>query len=83
MVGAVTVVEEVAMDYLEQSREAGYLQTFMPLLNMQIRSNTDPRESGLSPLTKLKISKSLLGKKHTETTRLKMSKNRSGEKNYW
>ena len=28
---------------------------------MQIKSNTDPRESGLSPITKLKISKSLLG----------------------
>ena len=62
---AVTVIEEVTMDSLEQSREAGYLQTFMPLLNMQIRSNTDPRESGLSPITKLKISKSLLGKTHT------------------
>ena len=45
---AVTVIEEVAMVSLEQSRKAGYLQTFMPLLNMQIRSNTDPRESGLS-----------------------------------
>jgi hypothetical protein len=37
----------------------------MPLLNMQLRSNTDPRESGLSPITKLKISKSLLGQKKT------------------
>lgn len=55
------------MDSLEH-RENWYLQTFIPLLNMQIRSNTDPRESGLSPITKLKISKSLLGKKHTETT---------------
>lgn len=38
----------------------------MPLLNMQLRSNTDPRESGLSPITKLKISKSLLEKKNTQ-----------------
>ena len=67
------------MIYLEQ-RENWYLNTFMPLLNMQIRSNTDPRDSGLSPITKLKISKSLLGKKHTGATRLKMSQNRSGEK---
>lgn len=43
----VTVVEEVSMVSLEQ-RENWYLNTFMPLLNMQIRSNTDPRGSGLS-----------------------------------
>ena len=79
---ALTVVEEVPVYSLEE-RENWYLQTFMPLFNMQIRSNTDPRESGLSPITKLKISKSLLGKKHTEATRLKMSQNRSGDKNYW
>ena len=53
----------------------------MPLLNIQIRSNADPRKTGRSAITKPKISQSLLGRKLTEATRLKMSLIKTGATN--
>ena len=55
----------------------------MPLLNIQIRSNTYSSLSNLSPITRLKISKALSGKTLPVATLKKMSLSRTGENNYW
>lgn len=78
---SVTIVELVPVNKLRE-REDWYLKTFMPLLNILMTSGADPRMTRIiSVLTRYKISQSLLGRKHTDTTRALMSLNRSGIKN--
>ena len=67
---SITVLVQVPVDFLEQ-RENWYLKTLMPLLNIQTQANVDSRDSSRSPFTKQKISQALLGRKHSEVTRLK------------
>nr|NP_150363.1 orf212 [Rhizophydium sp. 136]AAK84293.1 orf212 [Rhizophydium sp. 136] len=76
---SITVIEVCNKDKLE-SRENYYFKIFHPLLNIltEAKKNASRENFGISPITKLKISKSLMGKKHSLETRIKMSKNRSG-----
>jgi group I intron endonuclease len=82
---SITIIEVLPQysDKLLREREDWYLKTFMPLLNMQTSSNSPARDLKMSPITRLKIRNSLLGKKHTKLTRTKMSINRSGNKSHW
>lgn len=80
---SVTIVELVPVNKLRE-REDWYLTTFMPLLNILMKSGADPRMIHIkSLLTRYKISQALLGRKHTESTRALMSANRFGIKNPW
>lgn len=79
---SVTVIELVPKNKLK-NREDWYLKTFMPILNILMKSSADPRLNGVSALTRYKISQSLLGKNHSDKTRTQMSINRSGKKSHW
>jgi len=65
-------------------KENLYLKTFMPLLNILMKSNIDPRIYHFtSALTRYKISQTLLGKKHIDNTRTLMNLKRSVANNQW
>jgi group I intron endonuclease len=80
---SVTLIEKCNFNEI-QKREDWYLNKFKPLLNYMTKSYSDPRKiKGTSVLTKNKISETLLGKKHSLDSRIKMSKSRTGVKNYY
>lgn len=80
---SVTIVEVCSPSKI-QERENWYLKKYRPLLNILEEAYSDSRSLEKSPLTKLKISTTLLGRSHNDDTRLRMSNSRLGAKNqYW
>lgn len=80
---SVTLIEKCNSNIL-QIREDYYLNKFKPLLNFMTKSYVDARKiKGVSIITKYKISKALLGRKHSLDSKLKMSLSKSGFKNYY
>lgn len=80
---SITLIEKCNSNVLS-IREDWYLNKFKPLLNYMTKSYADPRKINvMSVFTKEKISKALIGKKHSLMTKKKMSLSKSGSKNYY
>jgi group I intron endonuclease len=78
---SVTLIEKCSPDTL-QVKEDWYLTKFKPLLNFMTKSYSDPRRGNqVSVMTKYKISKALIGRKHSLSSKIKMTKSRTGIKN--
>lgn len=77
---SITVVEVCPREDL-LSRENWYLSYFQPTLNVLTSASVRISQTGLSMLTRSKISASLLGRKDSEDTRMKKSKSRMGNLN--
>jgi len=78
-----TLIEQCYENKL-RTRENWYLYKYKPLLNYLTHSYRDPRKlQVMSPITKRKISVSLIGKTMSLETRKKMSISKRGFKNFY